>query len=93
MTDKKTIPKSSDRIPITALSSFRLEANRSSKGLSILLSGIVGVSDFSDKSILLLSHGGRINVVGESLFIDLFENNTVDIVGKVMEIIFIYGKN
>ena len=93
MTDKNTISKTSKRIPISALKSFRLEANRSSKGLSILLSGVIGVSDFSDKSILLLSHGGRINVVGENLFIDLFENNTVEIVGKVMEIVFIYGKN
>ena len=93
MTDKKPASGTQQRIPISALKSFRLEANRSNKGMSILLSGIIGVSDFSDRSILLLSHGGRINVLGESLFIDLFENNTVEIVGRVSEIVFIYGKN
>ncbi len=75
------------------ISRFRLEANRNARGMSILLSGIIGVSDFSDESIMLKSHGGRINVVGKKLFISVFENNNVEITGKVLEIIFSYGKN
>lgn len=84
-------------LPITdmvaALSSFRLEANRCGGGMSIMLSGIIGVNDFSDESITLLSHGGRICVSGNKLFISLYENNTIEIVGRVKEITFSYGKN
>lgn len=75
------------------LSAFHLEADRSRSGLTIVLSGIVGISDFSDSFILLKGHGGRICVQGKRLFINVYENETVEIVGRVEEIIFKYGKN
>lgn len=78
---------------LSALSSFHLEANRNGGGMSLVLSGIIGVSDFSDELITLLSHGGRILVYGSKLFISLYENNSVEIEGKVSGITFNYGKN
>ena len=75
------------------LSAFHLEADRSSGGLTLILSGIIGISDFSDSFILLKGHGGRICVQGKKLFINVYENETVEIVGRVEEIIFKYGKN
>ena len=77
----------------SGMPSFHLEADRSTKGLSVILSGIIGISDFSDSSIYLLSHGGRIIVNGKKLFICVYENSTVEIVGKVEGVIFKYGKN
>ena len=77
----------------SALSSFHLEADRSTKGMSVILSGVIGISDFSDSSIHLLSHGGRIVVNGQKLFICVYENNSVEIVGKVEGVVFKYGKN
>ena len=77
----------------SALSSFHLEADRSTKGMSVILSGVIGISDFSDSSIHLLSHGGRIVVNGQKLFICVYENNGVEIVGKVEGVVFKYGKN
>ena len=75
------------------LSSFHLEADRSRAGLSVVLSGIVGISDFSDSFIHLKGHGGRISVHGKKLFISVYENGSVEIVGRVEEIVFKYGKN
>ena len=75
------------------LSAFHLEADRSRAGLSIVLSGIIGISDFSDSFIHLKGHGGRISVIGKKLFISVYENGSVEIVGRVEEIIFKYGKN
>ena len=75
------------------LSSFHLEADRSGGGMSLLLSGIIGVSDFSDESISLISHSGRIIVYGSKLFISLYENSYIEIEGKVNGITFNYGKN
>ena len=75
------------------LSSFHLEADRSRQGLSVVLSGIIGISDFSDSFIDLKGHGGRVSVHGRKLFISLYENGSVEIVGRVEEIVFKYGRN
>ena len=77
----------------SAVSSFHLEADRSTNGMSVILSGVIGISDFSDSSIHLLSHSGRIVVNGQKLFICVYENNSVEIVGKVEGVVFKYGKN
>lgn len=74
-------------------SGFHLEADRSRQGLTITLSGIVGINDFSNDYIHLKGHGGRIEVLGKNLFISVYENGSVEIVGTVGEIIFKYGKN
>jgi hypothetical protein len=75
------------------LSSFHLEADRCRSGLSVMLSGIIGISDFSDEFIYLKGHGGRIAVRGKRLFINVYENESVEIVGRVEGIEFKYGKN
>lgn len=78
---------------VCGLSSFHLEADRSRQGLSVVLSGIIGITDFSDSYIQLKGHGGRVGVYGKKLFISLYENGSVEIVGKVEEIVFKYGRN
>ena len=89
MTDKIGVKNAVDS---SGLSSFHLEANRSSKGMTLLLSGIIGISDFTEEQIVLLSHGGRITISGKRLFINVYENNNVEIVGRAEEISFRYGK-
>ncbi len=91
MTEKKQA-KIRSGVP-SGLSSFHLEANRSSRGMSLLLSGIIGISDFSEERIELLSHGGRVIISGKKLFINIYENNNLEILGKAEEITFRYGKN
>ena len=91
MTEKNQ-PNSRSGIP-SGLSSFHLEASRSSRGMSLMLSGIIGISDFSEERIELLSHGGRVIISGKRLFINVYENNNLEILGKAEEIIFRYGKN
>jgi len=77
----------------SALSSFHMEADRSVKGMTLFISGIIGISDFTDECIMLMSHGGRITVEGRSLQLCIYENNTASISGKVEDIRFTYGKN
>lgn len=89
---EKSKANSQDKI-LPGLSSFHLEADRASGGMSLILSGIIGISDFSDNYIHLLSHGGRVKVNGRSLFIRVYENNRVEIVGRIEGIVFGYGKN
>lgn len=93
MTEKSKRKEVSLKDTPKGLSAFHLEADRSRAGLSIVLSGIIGISDFSDSFIHLKGHGGRICVNGQKLFISVYENGSVEIVGRVEEIVFKYGKN
>jgi hypothetical protein len=74
-------------------SGFQLVADRDRAGLAIMLTGIIGITDFSDEFIHLKGYGGRISVRGKGLFISIYENHTVEVVGRVEEISFNYGKN
>ena len=62
-------------------------------GISVIISGIIGISDFSDNIIHLQSHGGRIVVCGSRLLLGVLDGGNVEIVGKVEGISFKYGKN
>ena len=72
---------------------FHLEADRESRGMSVIISDIIGISDFSDSLIYLQSHGGRITVSGRNLLLCVLEGGNVEIAGKVEGISFKYGKN
>ena len=82
----------SERSTINEVRRFYLEAKKTERGMTIMLGGIIGVSDFSDEKIILLSHGGRICVTGSKLFINVYEQNNVEIAGKVEAVSFKYGK-
>lgn len=75
------------------LKSFHMEADRCARGMSMVISGIIGVDDFSEERILLMSHTGRIIITGRRLSICVFEHSSLEIAGKVEEIEFKYGKN
>ena len=73
------------------LSSFHLEADRSSLGFRITVSGIIGINDFTNECVLLSSHAGRIRIFGKNLNLEIYENKIVEISGLIEEIGF--GKN
>ena len=93
MTEKNKAKEKNREKALKPPSSFHMEADRSRGGMAIVLSGVVGISDFSDDFILLKSHGGRIEVKGKNLFICVYENNAVEIQGKVSGVEFKYGRN
>lgn len=75
------------------LPAFRMEAYRSAGGMTSVISGVIGVSSYSDSEVILSSHGGRIIVSGKRLLICVYENGSVEISGKIEGISFRYGKN
>lgn len=79
--------------PPSAVSKFHLEARRSLHGMSVIIGGVVGISDFSAESVLLKSHSGKIKLSGKYLYISIYEGGVVEIIGKVEDISFSYGKN
>ncbi len=71
---------------------FYLSCERTAGGMSIIVGGIMSVTDFSEETVSLAGHTGRICVNGKRLSISVFENKNVEIKGRVEEIKFIYGR-
>ncbi len=71
---------------------FYLSCERVAGGVALIVGGIMSITDFSDSQVMLAGHTGRIGVAGSRLSMTVFENKSVEIVGRVEEIKFIYGK-
>lgn len=90
MTEKS---KSKERVSVSAINKFHLEADRMPGGMGMFISGVIGVSEFSDEKVTLLSHSGRIFIEGVRLSLSVYENSTVEIRGRIEAVRFGYGKN
>ncbi len=86
--------KTNDKVKLSSpVSKFHLEADRTPRGMGMFISGVIGISEFSDESITLLSHTGRIFIEGRRLSLAVYEGGTVEIKGKIECVRFGYGKN
>lgn len=72
------------------LTFFHMEATRTSKGVSLMVSGIIGIKDFTDSYIILVSHAGRITISGNKMLVNVYDGSCVEIIGKIEEIGFSY---
>lgn len=86
------------RLPLSAVlssiskSSFHVEIKKSSRGAVAVVSGVMSISEYTDTSIELLSHSGRMTVSGESLGITVLEGRVVEIFGRICEVRLSYGR-
>ena len=72
---------------------FFLSAERCTGGMRFTLGPVVSVAELSHERILLSSHGARVEILGERLDLGVFEERAVEVVGRVREVRFDYGKN
>ncbi len=72
---------------------FFLNGERSSSGMRISFGAVVSVAEFSSEEVLILTHSGRIRVLGSGLLLSVFEGRGIEIVGKVRGLEFLYGKD
>ncbi len=77
---------------VSPVSSFHLEADRCKEGIKMFVSGVIGIGGYSAEEILLRSHACRLRISGRRLKICVYENNTVEVLGKIEGTEFIYGK-
>ena len=79
---------------LTALShsSLHVEMKKSPRGAVAVVSGVMSVCEYTESSIELLSHSGRLLFYGESLAISVLEGRVVEIYGKITEVRLGYGK-
>ena len=69
-----------------------LECRKTPWGIKLEISGIVTVREYSSERIALVTHAGAVTVTGERLSMSGFINQSVELVGKVKNIEFGYGK-
>ena len=74
------------------LTQLNFELKKTSLGAVALISGIVSISEYSREHIVLLSHSGRLSLIGERMEISVLENRTVEIYGRILEVDLSYGK-
>ena len=92
MTEKSKI--TSPRIQTTAIKTpFRCEYDGGRYGMSVILYGIISIKDFSGEEVLMRSAGFNIKISGTGLTLSVYENKSVEIFGKILNMELIYDKN
>ena len=65
---------------------FRIEADAYRHGMMVTVSGVVGIAALSEDEIKLLTSRERINILGDSMDLRIYEGNTVEIRGNIKAI-------
>ena len=73
-------------------SAFHIEIRKSSRGAIAVVSGVMSIGEYTDTTVELLSHSGRMNLIGESLGVSVLEGRVVEVYGKITEVRFTYGR-
>lgn len=62
---------------------FRMEADAFSSDMELLITNVIGVSEFSEAKIVLMMKREKLEVLGSGMRISIYERNTVEISGGV----------
>lgn len=92
MTGNKKRIKLSSLLSSISTSSLHVEIKKSSRGLIAVISGVIAISEYTEDTVELLSHSGRISFMGDSMEISVLEGRIVEIYGRISEVRFSYGK-
>ena len=74
-------------------SQISMEIKRCAGGIKAVIVGADGISEFSENLIAVKCHGTKIYISGEKIKMNVLENKTMEIQGRVGEIKLGYGKN
>ena len=75
------------------LSAFHLEADKCGLGLAIVIGGVKSVLEINESMAKLNCSVGSVLVRGSGIDVEIYENKTVEITGKVEALEFGYAKN
>ena len=75
------------------LSDFNVELTRTAGGVSVFVSGAVGIFELSGSCIGVLTHKARLWIIGSGLTLLVYEGRVLEARGRVEDIRLKYGKN
>ena len=93
MTEKNKISSQRAAAPAVLRTPFRCEYDGGRNGMSVLLYGIISIKDFSGEEVLMRASGFFIKISGLGLTLSVYENKSVEIFGKILNMELIYDKN
>ncbi|MBE6645380.1 MAG: hypothetical protein E7612_08410 [Ruminococcaceae bacterium] len=68
---------------------FHIEADKIGNAISVSIMGVISILDFSDVCALLKMRKGRIKISGTDLSVAVYENKTVEIIGRIGTVEFL----
>ena len=92
MTGKRKMLRLSTILSSISSSAFHIEIKKSSRGAIAVVSGVMSIGEYTDSSVELLSHSGRMHLLGESIGISVLEGRVVEVYGRITEVRFSYGR-
>lgn len=92
MTDKRKMAMLSGILASASRSAFHLEMKKSSRGAVAVISGAMSIGEYTEQSVEILSHSGRIRICGDSLVISVLEGRVIEVYGIITEVKLGYGK-
>ena len=93
MTVKNKISSTDFSVGNTIRTPFRCELDGGRGGMSVILYGIISIKDFSGDEVLMRTSGFNIRISGVGLTLSVYENKSVEIYGKILNMELIYDKN
>ena len=93
MTEKSKITSHGVSAPHALRTPFRCEYDGGRGGMSAILYGIISIKDFSGEEVLMRATGFLIRISGTGLTLSVYENKSVEIYGKILNMELIYDKN
>ena len=92
MTEKKK--KSDSPLVSTPIKSlFHAEFDGNKSFMNFVFSGVNSVRDYSDKRLLIRFRGFSIRLTGEKLRLFVFEDGSLSLCGKILEVEFVYDRD
>lgn len=92
MTGKRKMTRLSAILATASRSAFHVEMKKSSRGAVAVISGVMSIGEYTEESIEILSHSGRIHVLGDSLTVSVLEGRVIEVYGVITEVKLGYGK-
>ena len=93
MTEKNKIASPHISAPSVLRTPFRCEYDGGKGGMSVVLYGIISIKDFSGEEVLMRAAGFFIKISGVGLTLSVYENKSVEIFGRIVNMELIYDKN
>ena len=76
----------------SAISPFHIAVDRAVGGFALCVCGVTAVSEFSEGCVILELSFSGLKISGAELDLTVYEQNTVEIIGKITGLEFFYDK-
>lgn len=83
MTEDKSVSRATHK---KSLYGFKLSAEASVGGVRLELTDCIGIREFCDSRVTLVTKRGRIEILGDKLSVTIYENRTVELFGCITDI-------